>query len=63
LHSLTKQELEILQLGAEGLTNEEIRKNIFISPKAVKTYLTNIFDKLQVNNRFKAALLVRPHWK
>lgn len=56
--SLTKRELEILRLVAEGLTNEEIGKKIFISEKTVKTHLTNIFDKLKVNNRFKAALLI-----
>jgi RNA polymerase sigma factor (sigma-70 family) len=58
LESLTKRELEILRLVAEGLTNEEIGKKIFISEKTVKTHLTNIFDKLKVNNRFKAALML-----
>ena len=56
--SLTKREMEILRLVAEGLTNEEIGKKIFISEKTVKTHLTNIFDKLKVNNRFKAALML-----
>ena len=63
LHGLTKRELEILRLVAEGLSNEEIGKKIFISRKTVKTHLTNIFDKLQVHNRFKAALCVLPNWK
>ena len=58
LQTLTKRELEILHLVAQGLTNEEIGKKIFISEKTVKTHLANIFDKLQVNNRFKAALLI-----
>jgi two-component system, NarL family, response regulator DegU len=58
LQSLTKRELEILHLVAEGLSNDEIAKKIFISEKTVKTHLTNIFDKLQVHNRFKAALLI-----
>jgi RNA polymerase sigma factor (sigma-70 family) len=58
IKSLTKREVEILRLVAEGLTNEEIGKRIFISEKTVKTHLTNIFDKLKVNNRFKAALLI-----
>ena len=58
IKSLTKRELEILRLVAEGLTNEEIGKRIFISEKTVKTHLTNIFDKLKVNNRFKAALMI-----
>jgi two-component system, NarL family, response regulator DegU len=63
LYGLTKREVEILQLVAEGLSNEEIGKKIFISRKTVKTHLANIFDKLQVNNRFKAALWIMPHWK
>ena len=58
IKSLTKREMEILRLVAEGLTNEEIGKKIFISEKTVKTHLTNIFDKLKVNNRFKAALML-----
>lgn len=58
IKSLTKREIEILRLVAEGLTNEEIGKRVFISEKTVKTHLTNIFDKLKVNNRFKAALMI-----
>src|SRR5215468_305504 len=58
IDALTKREKEILRLVAEGLTNEEIGKRIFISEKTVKTHLTNIFDKLKVNNRFKAALMI-----
>ena len=61
IKNLTKREMEILRLVAEGLTNEEIGKRIFISEKTVKTHLTNIFDKLKVNNRFKAALLIMGH--
>ena len=58
IDSLTRRELEILRLVAEGMTNEEIGKKIFISEKTVKTHLTNIFDKLKVNNRLKAALMI-----
>jgi RNA polymerase sigma factor (sigma-70 family) len=58
MKSLTKRELEILRLVAEGLSNDEIGKRVFISEKTVKTHLTNIFDKLKVNNRFKAALMI-----
>ena len=61
IKTLTRREMEILRLVAEGLTNEEIGKKIFISEKTVKTHLTNIFDKLKVNNRFKAALLIMGH--
>lgn len=61
IKALTKREMEILRLVAEGLTNEEIGRKIFISEKTVKTHLTNIFDKLKVNNRFKAALMLMGH--
>ncbi len=60
IQTLTKRELEILHLVAEGLSNEEIGKKIFISGKTVKTHIRNIFDKLNVHNRFRAALWVLP---
>ena len=43
---------------ADGLNNANIAEALVISEKTVKTHLTNIFDKLKVNNRFKAALLL-----
>jgi ATP/maltotriose-dependent transcriptional regulator MalT len=55
--------MEILQLVAAGFSNEEIGKKVFISRKTVKTHLTNIFDKLGVNNRLNAALWIMPIWK
>jgi len=60
IQALTKRELEILRLVADGLSNEEIAKKIFISRKTVKTHLRNVFDKLHVHNRFKAALCIMP---
>ena len=53
---LTRRELEVLKLVAEGLSNEEIAANTFISETTVKAHLNKIFDKLNVNNRIKAAL-------
>jgi RNA polymerase sigma factor (sigma-70 family) len=58
-HLPEKYALPLVLCYLEGLTNEEIGKKIFISEKTVKTHLTNIFDKLKVNNRFKAALMLR----
>lgn len=58
IKNLTRREVEILRLVAEGLSNEEIGQRIFISQRTVKTHLTNIFDKLKVNSRFKAALMI-----
>jgi len=55
---LTDREREVIRLVARGCSNHEIAQSLVISEKTVKTHLTNIFDKLKVNNRFKAALLI-----
>src|SRR6266508_1249905 len=55
---LSKRELEILALVANGLTNHEISKRLFISVTTVKIHLNHIFGKLKVNNRIQAALLI-----
>jgi DNA-binding NarL/FixJ family response regulator len=57
--SLTPREDEILALVGEGRTNKEIARNLGISEKTVKHYMTNIMEKLQVRNRVEAALAMR----
>lgn len=54
---LTSREREVLKLIAQGLSNKEIAKELFISDKTVKNHLSNIFAKLQINDRTKAAIL------
>lgn len=54
--SLTKRELEILCLIAEGKTNKEIGEELFITIKTVKTHITNILSKLDVSDRTQAAV-------
>ena len=56
---LTKREEQILDRVARGLTNKEIAKDLQISEKTVKHYMTNIMQKLQVRNRVEAALLFK----
>ena len=58
IQSLTRRELEVLKLLAEGLSNDEIAASTFISERTVKAHVTNIFSKLKVNNRVKAALAI-----
>jgi len=55
-HDLTEREKEVLYYLSNGHTNKEISKKIFISEKTVKNYVTNIYSKLNVTNRVKAAL-------
>jgi len=51
---LSKRELEILALMAQGLTNVEIGQQIFISDQTVKVHTRNIYGKLGVNDRRQA---------
>jgi ATP/maltotriose-dependent transcriptional regulator MalT len=48
---LTERELDVLSLVAQGLTNREISRQLFISPATVRTHLEHIYDKLGVRSR------------
>jgi DNA-binding NarL/FixJ family response regulator len=56
---LTRGEREVLILIASGLTNGEIARRLFVSPKTVRNRVSSIFDKLHVPNRARAILLAR----
>jgi NarL family two-component system response regulator LiaR len=51
---LSKRELEILRLMAQGHSNEEIAAKIFVSLSTVKTHNQNLFVKLDVKRRTQA---------
>jgi DNA-binding NarL/FixJ family response regulator len=53
---LTNRERSILGLVAQGQTNGTIAEALFISEKTVKSHLTNIFEKLNVEDRSQAVL-------
>lgn len=51
IYNLTDRELEIFSLIKKGYSNSEISKQLFLSLNTVKTHISNIFKKLDVNNR------------
>lgn len=53
---LTYREVEVLQLVAKGLSNQEMAQRLFLSEKTVKNHLTNIFRKINVTDRTQAVL-------
>jgi len=55
LRELSRQELTVLTLLAQGMSNQQISIRLHISPKTVKNHLTHIFAKLRASNRRQAA--------
>jgi DNA-binding CsgD family transcriptional regulator/DNA-binding Lrp family transcriptional regulator len=49
--AMTKSELTIAQLVANGLTNREVAERLFVSPHTVNTHLRQVFAKLEINSR------------
>jgi DNA-binding NarL/FixJ family response regulator len=55
--ALTARERDVLALVAEGLTNAEIGRRLFIAEATVKTHLLRVFAKLSVDDRTRAVLV------
>src|SRR5580765_7584399 len=51
---LSKRELEVLSLMAQGHSNQEIAAKLFVSLSTVKTHIQNLFEKLDVKRRIQA---------
>ena len=56
IESLTEREIQILKLVVEGLSNKEIGSRLFLSDQTVKKRLSNVLQKLHLNNRVQAAV-------
>src|ERR1700722_14610993 len=54
---VTRRELEILELIAQGLSNREIAEKLFVSESTVKTHSSRVFDKLGARRRTQAVQL------
>lgn len=59
IEPLSQRELEVLNLLAEGLSNQEIGLKLHISLSTVKGHTTQIYGKLNVNNRTQAVARAR----
>jgi two-component system, NarL family, nitrate/nitrite response regulator NarL len=63
LDELTERELGILHLLAAGKSNKAIGKELGLTEKTIKHYMSNILQKLQVRNRVEAAILAQKYSK
>jgi DNA-binding CsgD family transcriptional regulator len=52
--NLSRRELEVLELMAEGLSNQEISARLFVSLNTIKTHSSNLFEKMEVKRRTQA---------
>ncbi|MFD1038890.1 response regulator [Virgibacillus byunsanensis] len=63
LHLLTRRECEVLQLLADGNSNRSVAETLFISEKTVKNHVSNILQKMNVNDRTQAVVqAIRKGW-
>ncbi|GAE33022.1 response regulator [Halalkalibacter akibai] len=56
LHILTRRECEVLQLMTDGQSNRAIGETLYISEKTVKNHVSNILQKMNVNDRTQAVV-------
>lgn len=56
LYDLNGQELKVLKYLTQGLSNKDISEKMFLSVGTVKNYISNIYSKLNVNNRASAIM-------
>jgi len=57
--NLSKRELEVLQLMAKGLSNQEISDSLFVSLNTIKTHSSKLFEKMEVKRRTQAVEMAK----
>jgi DNA-binding CsgD family transcriptional regulator/tetratricopeptide (TPR) repeat protein len=60
-HGLTRRELDVANLVAEGCTNQEIAERLYVSIRTVETHLSHIFDKLGATSRTGVVKAMNEH--
>jgi HD-GYP domain-containing protein (c-di-GMP phosphodiesterase class II) len=58
---LTRREIEVLRLVADGCSNREVAKRLVISPRTVDHHVQHIYEKIGVSSRAAAALFAVEH--
>lgn len=60
-YDISRRELEIIRLIADGLSNKKIASQLFLSEGTVRNYLSSILDKLQLRDRTQVAVFYYKH--
>jgi DNA-binding CsgD family transcriptional regulator len=56
---LSRRELEVLELMAQGLSNQEIASKLFVSLNTIKTHTSRLFEKMDVKRRTQAVEMAK----
>jgi len=62
-YNLTNREIEIIENMMKGLSNKELSNILYISPKTVQNHITNIYQKINVQNRIQLFNLISANQK
>ena len=57
-HGFSRRQIEVLEQLAAGRSNQEIARDLYISPNTVKFHVRAIYDRMGVHNRVEAARLL-----
>lgn len=60
-YAISKKELQIIELIADGLSNKEIAAQLFLSEGTVRNYLSHILEKLELRDRTQLAVFYYQH--